>query len=331
MDEPKRPQQERRGRNYITDRGSLRRGFPFQRPTYGVAKTEHEKPKQPQQTTTPDTKVLDGVAQRKPSSAKRTISKAKPAMPRLHRSFVLKRHIVERANEHRKEIRRQHKRHFASSIVGGIIIAALAVVIWAFWDFLPGLKSISLPFISSSDQSKKPEPVITKPKSNLDENRPSGGDIEVYQAAADAPRILRIPILEIESRIKRVGSSLAGEPISPSNIYDVGWFDESAKPGQIGAMLINGHVSGPTKQGIFHGIGSLKPGDEIMIERGDRSVITYIVDKVQAYNGDQVDISTILQPIVADKNGLNLLTSTASYDGTVSKSEKRVIVFALQK
>lgn len=327
MEEQKRPLRSEPGRRYAAGRvppraDDMYRPSDHQRPVVKPAVI----PDKHVETGTP--KPIDGVA--KPA-AKRSISKAKPALPRPHRSLVLKRHLVERANQHRKQVRHEHKKHFASMLVALIVISALAVISWVFWDFLPVVKSVSIPFIGHHQQPATPDLTMHREGSNLDQSKPSEGEIQTYQAAADAPRLLRIPKLDIEARVKRVGSSLNGEPISPSNIYDAGWYDDSSKPGQAGAVLINGHIAGSSKQGIFHDLSTLQPNDIIQIERGDKTVLTYIVNKVQAYSGDQVDMNTALQSIVADKNGLNLMTSSANYDGGVGQSGQRVIVFAVQK
>jgi sortase (surface protein transpeptidase) len=327
MEEQKRPLRNEPGRRYMA--GRVR---PRGDDVYNPADHHRTSPVKP--AVTPDKRIeegppkpVDGIA--KPPR-KRSISKTKPALPRPHRSLVLKRHLIERADQHRKQVRTEHKKHFASMVVALIVISALAVISWVFWDFLPVVKSVSIPFIGHH-QPTTPDLTMHKESSNLDQNKPGEGEVQTYQAAADAPRILKIPKLEIEARVKRVGTSLNGEPISPSNIFDVGWFDDSSKPGQPGTVLINGHIAGTSKDGVFHDLGSLLPNDIIQIERGDKTVLTYVVNKVQTYSGDQIDMNTALQSIVADKNGLNLMTSSANYDGGVGQSGQRVIVFAVQK
>lgn len=319
MEQPKRSVPSEPGRRYAAGRVVPRTHAPV----------EHSGTNQPDATPNhmPLTggRMVDGVAK------KRTVSKVKPALPRPHRSLVLKRHIVERADQHRRHVRREHKRHFASMLVALVVIMTLAVLSWAFWDFLPVVRSISIPFIGNHHQAQPAEMVTTRQHSNLDESKPSEGEVQTYQAAADAPRILRIPKLEIEARVKRVGSSLSGEPISPSNIFDVGWYDDSSKPGMPGAVLINGHISGASKHGVFYNLSTLQQNDQIEIERGDKKVIVYTVMKVQTYSGDQVDMTTALQSFSADKNGLNIITSSANYDGGISTSQQRVAVFAVQK
>jgi sortase (surface protein transpeptidase) len=327
MEEPKRRVTNEPGRRYAAGSVESRTTDAFRRPEspYPPEKSRVISGRQIDDSVP---KAVDGIAN---VSKKRSVSRAKPALPRAHRSLVLKRHIVERANQHRKQVRREHKRHFASMVVSLVIISALAVLSWVFWDFLPVVKSVSIPFISQPKQAASTEPIINRPNSNLDQNRPSEGEVQTYQAAADAPRLLRIPKLDIEARVKRVGSSLNGEPISPSNIFDVGWYDDSSKPGKPGAVLINGHIAGSSKNGVFYDLGTLELNDVIEIERGDGVLLTYIVSKVQAYSGDQIDMNTALQSIDANSNGLNLMTSSSNYDGGVGQSNKRVIVFAIQK
>jgi sortase (surface protein transpeptidase) len=284
----------------------------------------------PVPVTIPGQKHLDVKPSITQTNKTRTVSSAKPALPRPHKSLVLKRHIVERAIQHKKDVRRTHKRQLFKLSVGLVIVSAFAVASWAFWDFLPVLRSVSLPFVHNS-RTQAPELTTHKNTSSLDESKPRPSEMMNYQAAGDAPRILRIQKLDVEARVKRVGSSLSGEPISPSNIFDVGWFDESGKPGQPGTILINGHIAGATKNGAFHDLVSLAQNDKIQIERGDKVVITYVVVRVQTYSGDQVDMNTATQSIIPGKNGLNLLTSAANYDGGPSYSDQRVIVFAVQE
>ena len=259
---------------------------------------------------------------------KRTVSTTKPARPRPNRSLVLKRHIVERATEHRKQVRGERKQNFGVFLVLTLVIGAIAVLGWSFLDFPPSIHPGSLAIFKHNDHNEVP---VLKSASTLEESKPSINDIKNFQAAGDEPRLLKIPKLAIEARIKRVGSSLNGEPISPSNIYDVGWFNDSIKPGQAGAVLLNGHVSGPTKNGVFHDLKTLVPKDEIEIERGDGITIKYVVVKVQKFSNDQLDLDMLVQSIDATKSGLNLINSVANYDGGSFHAGDRTVVFAVKQ
>ena len=259
---------------------------------------------------------------------KRQVSTTKPAHPRPNRSLVLKRHIVERAVEHRKQVRYERKRNAIAVLIFVIVLGALTVLGWAFLDFVPTIHPSSWSFLHRNQHIETP---VLKSASALDEVMPSINELKNFQAAADEPRLLKIPKLKIESRVKSVSASLNGEPISPSNIYDVGWFNDSFKPGQLGAVLLNGHVNGPTKNGVFHDLKTLVPQDEIQIERGDGITLKYTVVRVQTYSGDQLDLDLLLQSVEANKSGLNLMTSARNYDGGSLSMTDRTVVFAVQK
>ena len=326
MDEQKHSQSHEPGRRYDAGRVRSRPGTNVDpRPVPRTPTRASEQRTPPVEPPTP-VKHLDFT----PKQTTRKSSTVKPALPRQNRSHVLKRHMVERAVEHRKERRSTRKRRLAGFIGVFMIIGALLVILWSFWDFSSNFKAISIPYIHDTHHASTTTPAPQK-VSTLDESKPTPGDIASYQAAGDAPRVLRIDKLGVEARVKRVGASLTGEPISPSNIYDVGWFDDGGKPGQTGAVLINGHISGQTKNGVFHDLQTLVPNDEIKIERGDKKVIIYNVVKVQTFTGDQVDMNTALESIDSSKNGLNLVTSSANYEGGNNQNIRRVIVFAVQQ
>ncbi len=327
MNDPKHPLSSEPGRRYATGRTGLRPDVDVSPRTVPRSTTQPELKQRTPLTQPSNQKHLDFA----PQHTSRKPSTTKPALPRQNRSHVLKRHMVERAVEYRKEARSMRKRRFAGFIGMFMIIGALLVILWSFWDFFPNIRSISIPYLHDTRHGNTAATASTKNLSTLDESIPTPTDLTNFQAAADAPRILRISKLDVEARVKRVGASLVGEPISPSNIHDVGWFDDSGRPGQPGAVLINGHISGSTKNGVFHDLQSLLPNDEIVIERGDKTIITYSVVKVQTFTGDQVDMSIALDSIDSSKNGLNLVTSSANYDGGNNQNIQRVIVFAVQR
>ena len=95
--------------------------------------------------------------------------------------------------------------------------------------------------------------------------------------APDRPRYLMIEKLGIaRSRVIPVGSA-NGEMGTPNNIFDVGWYTGSGKPGQGKTMIIDGHNGGPHVLGVFKALPSLAAGDIIQVERGDGQLFRYKV------------------------------------------------------
>jgi sortase (surface protein transpeptidase) len=247
----------------------------------------------------------------------------KPALPRTKRSQVLRRQMVERAQEQRFKTKKKRSKHVLWYGGALVVIGAFLIVAWSFREVLPfhiELFKSEPPAVNSIDS----DPHET---STLDEIEVSEADIQAHLVPTDAPRVLRIPKLNIAARVKQVGTTLSNEPIAPKNIADVGWYESSGKPGGEGAVLLNGHLSGPNKAGVFKDVHSLESGDEITLERGDRKILTYIVARVQEYSGGQIDMNAAVNSINPSKKGLNLITTLNKYSGT----EKRIIVFALQR
>lgn len=178
-------------------------------------------------------------------------------------------------------------------------------------------------------QPRRPEttgaaPAIAAPSST----KPNAKDVASYTVAPDVPKYITIPAIHIaQARIIRLGHMANGEITTPSNIYDTGWYEDSAKPGQTGAAFIFGHVSNWTANGVFHNLDKLKKGDVVTITRGDNKQFTYQVVSAKTYPHDQVDMHAVLSPINFNKPGLNLMTCAGSIIKGTSEFDKRLVVF----
>ena len=161
--------------------------------------------------------------------------------------------------------------------------------------------------------------------------KPTTNDLASYAVAPTLPRYLRIPKLGVEARVLRLGVDKSGQLETPPNVYDTGWYDASSLPGSPGAMLIDGHVSSWTTNGVFYGLKKLVPGDTMTVERGDGQTFTYKVVKTQAYDADNVDMQAAVTPVVPGKPGLNLITCTGSVKPGTSEFTQRLVVFTVQE
>lgn len=265
------------------------------------------------------------VPQLRPKVSVRRNPVTKPALPRTKRSQVLRRQMVDRAKEQRSKSKKTKGKHFLWYGMGLLVVGAFLVVAWSFREALP----FQIDLFKSEPATVSVNSIDSDPQetSTLDEIDISEADLQVHMVPSDTPRVLRVPRLNIAARVKQVGTTLSNEPIAPKNIADVGWYESSSKPGTEGAVLLNGHLAGPNKPGIFKNIHSLEPGDEISLERGDGKVFKYVVARIQEYSGGQIDMNAAVNSINPNKKGLNLVTTLNKYSGT----EKRVIVFTTQQ
>ncbi|HUY84978.1 MAG TPA: class F sortase [Candidatus Dormibacteraeota bacterium] len=159
--------------------------------------------------------------------------------------------------------------------------------------------------------------------------KPAASAFSQYTVAPDLARYIRIPKLGVDARVTQVGVTNSGALGTPDNINDTAWYNASAKPGQPGATLIEGHVSSGTTAGVFYNLKALAPGDTIQVERGDGTVLNYQVVRTQAYAANNVDMQAAVTPVTAGRPGLNLITC----NGQVAPGadfNQRLIVFAQQ-
>ena len=150
----------------------------------------------------------------------------------------------------------------------------------------------------------------------LIEEEPTEEEIREYYVDPDMPRYLTIPKLGIyNSRIIVVGINEEGVLGTPRNVYDVGWYDASGKPGEGGTMLIDGHNGGPHVYGVFKRLPDLEVGDTITVERGDGLLYHFAVKENVDKPLEEASsyMATALRSPEAGKESVSLITCTGEW------------------
>ncbi len=125
----------------------------------------------------------------------------------------------------------------------------------------------------AADGSDENAPPATTP--------PTNSAVKNYSVAPNLPRYIDIPNLSVHARVLSMGVDSKGALKAPGNVFDAGWYNASAQPGQPGGMLIDGHISSWSTKGVFYGLNKLKTGDAITITRGDNKQFIYKVVSVE--------------------------------------------------
>ena len=134
---------------------------------------------------------------------------------------------------------------------------------------------------------------------------------------ANHPRYMSIPKLGIKkARLIEVGVNDRGELGTPSNIFDVGWYNESSTPGTGGTAIYDGHNGGPTKEGVFKYIPDLVEGDIITIERGDGEIFNYKVVNNSTVPIDKADerMNWISRSPSPGQESISIITCTGEWN-----------------
>lgn len=157
---------------------------------------------------------------------------------------------------------------------------------------------------------------VASASEELDETEPTKEEIYEYVVAADRPRYLSVEKLGIENaRIIPVYVNEDGELGTPNNIFDVGWYEASGKPGEGGTMLIDGHNGGPHVYGVFKELPALVAGDVVVVERGDGVILKYkVVENVEVLltEADEYMVTAMKSP-EEGKESLTLISCTGEW------------------
>lgn len=174
--------------------------------------------------------------------------------------------------------------------------------------------------LGASDTNPEDDSAEVTP-GTVSEKKPTGN----YHYDLAAPKKLVIKKLGVNAPIIVVGDTKKGDMATPNNIWTAGWYKKSASPKDNGTTVINGHVHGPTKPGIFSGLKKLSAGDQIQVVTGDNTSYTYKVVRTQVYSAGSMGAE--LYNSVSNKPGLNLVTCTGELNKDHSSYNERLVVY----
>ena len=195
---------------------------------------------------------------------------------------------------------------------------------WAVWSLLFLVIAVFVIRVSifegdyykSKEGSERAVAEQSSESDQLDETEPTESDVAEYTVAPDRPRYLTIEKLGVaKSRIKPMGVNSKGELDTPNNIFDVGWYESSGKPGQGGTMIIDGHNGGPHVYGVFKNLPDLTTGDIIQVERGDGTIFKYKVVENKSVPLSESDkyMSTAARSPEHGKESVTLISCTGEW------------------
>lgn len=155
------------------------------------------------------------------------------------------------------------------------------------------------------------------------------GTITITKEEEDtsSPVRLKIPQIGIDANIERVGLTKDGAMGVPKGVANVGWFDLSPSPGEIGSSVIDGHSGYKNdKPAVFDNLHKLQKGDKIYIEDEKGKTIVFVVRRLWSY-----DNKKNASEVFSSKDGkayLNLITCAGDWNAIEKTHSKRLVVFA---
>jgi sortase (surface protein transpeptidase) len=156
---------------------------------------------------------------------------------------------------------------------------------------------------------------------------PSESQPTEFYVPPDLPKYITIPSIGVRGYIQSVGIDKKGLIAVPTNVHIAGWYINSAKPGEVGLSIIDGHRDGTTMGGIFRKLENLSKGHQISIEYGDGRKRNFeVFDLKQLSIKDSYDF--MYSRIGGVDVQLNLVTCGGKWSKEIDTYEDRIIVRA---
>jgi hypothetical protein len=140
------------------------------------------------------------------------------------------------------------------------------------------------------------------------------------------PVRLTIPVLDVTSRLIRLGLQPDGSVEVPQDPLLAGWYRPGPPPGAHGTAVILGHVDSVDGPAVFYRLGQLEPGDRVQVRLDDDSTVTYAVHTVRTYPNADFPAERVYGG--HGRRELNLVTCGGTYDPSRGGYQANVVVNA---
>lgn len=143
------------------------------------------------------------------------------------------------------------------------------------------------------------------------------------------PSRIKIPSIRVNAPIKSVGLLPNKSLAVPNYVYQVGWYDQSSRPGEPGTVLMDGHYGVSGSWGVFSKLKDLSKGSEIEIIRSDGQSIVYVVEDKVSYDRNSTPMDRVLAQ--DNKQRLSIITCDGTYLPKEETYTNRLVVYAVRK
>ncbi|MER5291754.1 class F sortase [Streptomyces pharetrae] len=141
------------------------------------------------------------------------------------------------------------------------------------------------------------------------------------------PDRIRIPAIRVDAPLTGLGLTRTGSlEVPPAGRPDLaGWYEAGTTPGERGTAIVAGHVDNAEGPAVFYGLGALRRGGTIEVDRRDGSVAVFTVDAVEVYQAKNFPDEKVYGP--ARRPELRVITCGGGYSRATGY-QGNVVVFA---
>jgi LPXTG-site transpeptidase (sortase) family protein len=140
------------------------------------------------------------------------------------------------------------------------------------------------------------------------------------------PVHIDIPKIKASAPFVPLALSGTGQLETPRDPETVGWYTKSPSPGTLGPSIIAGHATWNDRPSAFFHLHSLRPGDDIRIQRADGTTAVFVVTKLATYAKNEFPTADVYGDV--DRAELRLITCTGPYLDVTQRYTANLVVYA---
>ncbi|MBL7552195.1 class F sortase [Frankia sp. AgB1.9] len=126
------------------------------------------------------------------------------------------------------------------------------------------------------------------------------------------PVRLKIPAIALDAPVIGLGLDPQGAIDVPTQWGDVGWYKPGVAPGAVGPAVLVGHYDSKTGPAVFYRLGSVLPGDQLVVVGASGASVTFVVDRLQEVSKATFPTQEVYGPVTRPE--IRVITCDGAFD-----------------
>lgn len=152
-------------------------------------------------------------------------------------------------------------------------------------------------------------------------------DRQSFHSKTFIPKRLIIPSIDVDATIEPVGKDQSNRMDTPDHIDEVGWYRYGARAGEVGNVVLSGHLDDLNGPAIFADLATIRIGELVTLQRNEQ-VANYEVVSVERYAVEDVPLASIFAATQSTR--LQLITCAGTFDPKLGYRERIVVTALIQ-
>ena len=184
---------------------------------------------------------------------------------------------------------------------------------------MAGVVAVGAIIVAQPQQKPTVTEAISKP-ARSDQRQPSP------MPKMAVPVSFHVPALDIEAPIEQVGLTKEGDMDVPVSETALGWYQNSAYPGNPGPSVLAGHTGLPNKPSPFRKLEQLQKGSELQIKDVSGTIALFTVTEITAYTPEKAPRERIFGSTTASQ--LAIITCSGTWSPSANTYTHRLVIYA---